>query len=86
LVGLCSKLGLEVHRKSACKKKFISSNRTELGDYLLSKLKDTQNIVETAQNAPVISPTVPAVVTQTVPSEAVEAETLTGTPFNSSFV
>ena len=86
LVGLCSKLGLEVHCKSACKKKFSSSNRTELGDYLLSKLKDTQNIVETAQNAPVISPNVPAVVAQTVPSEAVEAEILNSTPFNSSFV
>ena len=51
LVGLCVNLNLEADCKKTTKKKHSSLNRTELGDYLLKKLTDTENI-EIAVEAP----------------------------------
>jgi hypothetical protein len=51
LVGLCVNLKLEADCKKTTKKKHSSLNRTELGDYLLKKLTDTENI-EIAVEAP----------------------------------
>jgi hypothetical protein len=42
LVSLCTKLGLEADCKKIYKKKFSNLNRTVLGDYLLTKMKDTE--------------------------------------------
>ena len=44
--SLCTNLELEADCKNVCKKKFSSLNRTELGDYLLKKLKETEKVIE----------------------------------------
>ena len=44
LTALCSKLGLEEDCKKVSKKKFTNLNRTELGDYLLTKLNRNGNV------------------------------------------
>ena len=44
LIVLCAKLALEADCKKIYKRKHNSLNRTELGDYLLTKLKDTEHI------------------------------------------
>jgi hypothetical protein len=59
LVALCVKLGLEADCKKVTKKKHSSLNRTELGDYLLTKLNDTGHIgiaIETPLNAAGVVP------------------------------
>lgn len=69
LVALCVKLGLEADCKKVSKKKHSSLNRTELGDYLLTKLNDT---------SPIVLP--PSEVLAAVP---VALEVDIGTPFES---
>lgn len=61
LIGLCTKLELEADCKNVCKKKFSSLNRTELGDYLLEKLKETEKVIdavptEEGVTAPILVP------------------------------
>ena len=66
LINLCVKLGLEADCKKTTKKKHSSLNRTEIGDYLLTKLHDTQhvgNVIETPLNAAVVLPSVLRIVT-----------------------
>ena len=45
LVALLIKTGLESDCKKCTKKRHSNLNRTELGDYLLSKIKNTEQIV-----------------------------------------
>lgn len=46
LIGLCAKLEFEADCKNVCKKNFSSLNRTELGDYLLKKVKETEKLID----------------------------------------
>ena len=90
LVSLCTKLGLEADCKKICKKKFSNLNRTELGDYLLTKIKDTE-LVDNEVEIPSIAASnlvtesyndIPMIKMQSVLPVVVE-EVANGTAFNS---
>ena len=70
------KIGLESDCKKCTKKKHSSLNRTELGDYLQSKIKNTEQIVAvtvgSALDMAVVVPETPAVIGLELPAAVID--------------